>query len=206
MADDIRDLGSAGLWRPRGNWGTLPDYDFDTARQEVAYKGTVTAVEEFTPERPHKLEFEIQLRDHSEQFDFLEQFHAVLGMHNRAWLVLPLTMFRLVTQATATDTVIEVARCEFDYRGFERIAILLKDGDLITRAITASNFDENSGTLFLSFADGLDRVIAPDDVLSIATMPLIRLGLDAVTLEHDTDGVASVSVKVVELVNEYSDI
>lgn len=205
MADDIQDLGTTELWRITLNWKQLPKHDYDvTGRQLIGYSGTAKTLANWSDERPQILEFGVTVPDKARNKELLDHFLAVKGRHKRFWLLTPHNVFTLNGLHSAGVVSLSVLRNEFDFRGLDRFYILLNNGDLITRKMDSFAVDEENDTADIGFAIPTDRVLDPAAIALFGLVLLVRLDSDELNLAHDTDLVADATVRVVELVKEYS--
>lgn len=209
MSDNLLDLGTTPVWRldkTYMNWREQPKWNFDLARDMVAFDGTATQLVMLLDEQPQEIEFLATLRNKSEEKQFLADFVTRKGQHERFWFTLPSNRFTLNGSHSQGVTTLVMKRNDWQYQGYERIYILMSNGDLITRKITNVSVDEQAGIMNLTLSTATDRVIEPTNVLLISFMILCRLAIDVAEIKHISMAISETNVKMLELTGEYSDV
>lgn len=207
MADDLVGLGSALLYEHTINWREAPKYDYqgDPQRQVLGFEGTVKALFNLSEDKPQILEFTTTLCTMADRKLLLDHYRSVKGQWGRWWLLSPLALFEFATpgQVALGSTRFTVNRTDFDFRGFERVYLLLANGDIITRPIDAYTLDELAGTADIDFVTPTDRIIETSEVLLFSLALLVRYDIDVLKVDYNTDHVGEVSIRCLELVKEY---
>lgn len=207
MADDLQGLGTTPEFRDLlfslQNWRERPKMNVKTNVRLFGFEGTVKQVINQSDDQPHDLDFLVTLENLEQIFQFLTFFHSRRARLERFWFPLPYGIFSLVGQQLSGNTVLKVNSPTFFYRGFERIYILLSNGDLITREVTAVN--EVAGELFFTVA-ALDRTIEESDVELCSLLLLCRFDNNDVKLKYKPYTAADTNIKLKELITEYSEV
>lgn len=135
--------------------------------------------------------------------DLRSLLYMFSGRQASAWIVYPTADFTLAVNAFSADTHIDVERSGFTDLGGptvgrQDIRILLRDGAILYRRITASSILTGGKTERLGLDSALGGDIRHENVVRISFMAVGRLDQDMITLTHqtDTDGVCSVALAV----------
>ena len=208
MADDLQDLGTTPefrqLFSEYQDWKETPRLNVKTNTNLFGFEGTAQQLLNHSPEQPHALQFLVTLENLQQIFDFLTFFVARKGRLEKFWFPLPYNVFTAVGQQVISATKLLVNSPSFDYKGFERVYLLLENGDLITRHVTAVS-DAGGGNLFFDVS-ALDRTIEESDVVLSSLLLLVRFDQDDVELLQKQLYCSSFSVRLLELINEYSEV
>lgn len=93
------------------------------------------------------------------------------------------------------------------FQGYERIYLLMNDGDILIRQVTAVESDQDGLLCTLTLDADLDRVVTPDTLARIGRVYLVRFDQDDLDFRFITPGVAGdVRIGFYELVKEYGEL
>jgi hypothetical protein len=205
MADDIRDLGSAPLWRHSPNWARDPSTEIVMLRRVISERGTPHRLVQLEKDVPINFETEFVCTSKAEEKAVLAFFHGCRGRVKQFWIEHPRSLFDLKRSAPNGSSQLACINNNFDkqYCGYERFYMIMNNGDLITRKITGAEYDKNDDELILSFTGDTDRDINLGDYQRMGRLLLVRLDSDDLTIRMETPSICTFSLKFVELVNEY---
>jgi len=211
MADELNGLGGLPILR------TFPDnklYVESNATQNVRYLLNSVVIEfpgttqEFflaSEERPHAYGFNFKWLDKASEKIFLDFQEARQGRHSKFWFQLPTNFFTFSAKAFATTKKIFVTRNRFSefFRGFERIYVRKKDGDLITDHVLTIDQGPAPGEITLNLTTDLLADIEITDVQNCSLLLLARFNKDIFSCSHFSSRVGVVATEILELVKEY---
>lgn len=209
MSDNLIDLGTTPLWRldkTYMNWREQPKWNFDLARELISFDGTVTQLVMLCDEQPQEMEFLVTIRSKAEENQFLTDFCTRKGQHEKFWFTHPSNRFSLLNSVLQGETTLTMSRNDWKYQGYERIYIMMSNGDLITRKVTAISENEVASTMNITLSTAIDRAIEPSDVILISFLLLCRLAIDVVEIRHLSTTISETNVKILELTGEYDDV
>lgn len=206
MADDLNDLGGAQLWRPTIEWREAPENSFDVSFIVLEAPGSSHEVIAISKEKPHKHNFSITLQTKAYEYDLVQKFYELKGRLTRFWFMNPLNLFTLLGWHGMGASALTVFFNEFDYRGYERIYIEMKNGDILTHKITGLVEDEENGKATLQLNGITDRDINPMDIKIFSLLHLARLDIDGLDIQHRNTRFSETRLRLLELVKEYSEI
>ncbi len=208
MADDLQNLGGVQIFPFYINWAMEPSTQIALPRKIIAYPGTAQTMVGYIEETPITWDAQINVFNKEDEYTLLDFFNSVRGRNLRFWIQHPKSAFDLVDPpgAGATTYVCAPNAAEDIWLGQERVYLLLKNGDLITRHITAANYNEATDKLSLEFTTPTDRAITLDDYWRMGRFLLCRLDEDELEVEHFNDNSSQVKLRFYELVKEYSAI
>jgi len=205
MADDLLDLGGISLYFPDKlvDWKEAPMADFDLARKINEFKGSSQQIDYYSDEAPRKQNFSVTLLSQVEIYSILDFFLVNMrGRHKKFWFPLAFQAFQLAAFISLGSTKITVFENKLDWRGYERLILVLRNGDKISRKITDFTRFEETGTIEFEVT-AIGREIQIADVVLITFLLLCRLDQDSMRLQYFTTDVATAELAMVELPNEY---
>lgn len=207
MADDLNGLGTAAVWRPDFlNWRQAPTWDFEFSRYDLSFVGTKHLIQLISTNLPYSFAFLVTVKNLSKQYAVIEKFYELQGRHKRFWFLNPQNLFTLATASGEGTASLIVKYTGFEFGGYERIYLLMKDGDLLTHAITGVTHDEENGVTTIALGTTLDRTISPGSYIFFSLLHLCRLDIDVLELDYKSMNVAEANVRAVEVIEEYSEI
>ncbi len=208
MADDLQNLNGVQVFPFYINWATEPTTQIAIARKIIAYPGTAQTLVSYIDEVPISWDAVINVYNKEDEYTLLDFFNSVRGRNLRFWVQHPKAAFELVDPpgAGATTYVVQPNSAEDIWLGHERVYLLLKDGDLITRQITNAVYSETTDKLSLEFTTPTDRALGLDDYWRMGRFLLVRLDEDELDVEHFNDNSSEVKLRFYELVKEYADL
>lgn len=190
---DFHVLTRESDWTDRGTRGQQRLLDtFDT--------GTGTPEQFDTAKRPFPTQQHHWVLDgYPEHARFYNLLDTLRGRAVPVWVPSWMDDMRLVATVSASATSMQIARCGFTLAGGPRperedIMIETVDGRRFYRRIKASAAGPRTEVIQLDNALGV--TLAPEDVLRICFISLMRLDHDSIEVNHitDSEGVSEVSV------------
>jgi len=210
MADSLPagDLGSFPVFPLSPNWKEEPSSKIALSRDLISFPGTAHHIASITDDGPISFEAAFTTFTPAELSTALTFFVARRGRVNRFWVKHPYRSFKLKVDAGSGDGIIHCYPNDFEtqYQGYERIYIVMSDGDTLAREITAAAYDAGNDRLSLSLNTVLDRDVTTTNHVIIGRYLLARFDADALELELVTDFVTNFSLSFYELVKEYDEI
>lgn len=205
MADFLNNLSTYPILRIKPDWVDGIEAEFELAQKVNNYAGTIDEVVTYSDERPFGCDLPFKLMSKADEYEFIEFFIQQKGRWARFWLPAPHDFFEMAEDGVEDDTFIIVKDRIFRdaHRGFERLLIEMKNGDLLTFKIISVLPGPLGGQETLNLSTALDRDIPIEDVLKCTFIYLGRFDGDRIELEYYTDRVSSSGQKFVELVKEY---
>ena len=205
MADSYTGLGTiTAKWLREPHWANTPKVEFPMARQVISFPGTITAIEQESPSVPLIREFTFLSFSKAEEYELLSFFCEKQGRLKKFWIPSWVSAFTLKSAITIASNQVKVNHVNFQkvYSGYERIRLLLSNGDTIVRKII--NVVETDKTEEVLTVDTVfDRSIAIGSVVLFDLFLLCRSDIDSFQLEYVSAGVSECSVRVAELIREY---
>lgn len=204
MADSILDTSPiTAMWLREPDWS---DQVFNNARLSKAliqYGGSQAALWIDNYEAPKCIKMKFVSHDKTEESELLNFFEDRNGRFEKFWIPAWTTHFTLNTTIAAVATGIVVRNNKFAsaYRGHERLIIILNNGDVLVRKITAVTEGTTTETLTLSSALGV-QVLATD-IAFFGLFLLVRFDSDKIILEYTTNTVSETTLQFYELIREY---
>lgn len=207
MSDDINGIGGEEIWRPDViNWRSSPTHDFDFARTVLEFPGSSHQVIQLKEETPQRFGFLVSMFSKEKEYNLLDKFLSFGGRFKRFWLLSPLNLFTLAGVYGSGVNLLTVLYNNFDFRGFERIAIVMKGGDLLTHEISSVDVDVDANEIDLNLDTSTDRALSDSDIKRFTLLHLMRLDIDSLEITHLSAKASECNLKFVELVQEYAEI
>ena len=207
MADSLLDLGSTPVFPLEPNWATEPSTNLTMTRRLLGYRGTIQSLFSLTPDVPVVFQAKFTVYDKTDENTIMDFFHARKGRNQRFWIKHPRQHFTL--KETAGNGTLSMVCNPNDshnqWQGYERIYIRMTDGDLLTRKVTAANYNEAQDEVTLTLNSALDRDITTTNQNLIGRMLLCRFDSDDFRVTWLTTITMEFSLKFYELVGEYSE-
>ena len=208
MADDYQDLGTYERFPLLPNWVSQPESSYIMARWLVNMPGTVDSLTSITDDAPIIFSAKFMLYQKSDEYAFLDFFNDHRGRANKFWIQHPSSCFILTKTANLGGTSINCQpnKAHLNYQGYERVYILMDNGDIITRKAGAVTYDPVDDEVDLELVTALDRDITTTNYQMVGRMLLCRFEEDNITVESHSSEVSEVECRFRELVKEYSDV
>jgi hypothetical protein len=208
MADSLLDIGAEPVFPLEPNWISTPKQSFNITRYLNQYPGTISEISEMNPEVPISLEAEFDLKSKEDEFTFITFIHTHLGRCVRFWFRWPKTLFTVKDPMSngSVGMVVHKDNSSLSLQGYERIYILLTNGDVVTRHITNAVLDDANNEVELTMATALDRDIALADIDRVGRFLLVRFDEDLFRLKIINDHKSTVNLRFQELVKEYAEL
>jgi hypothetical protein len=204
MADSILDtspITAMWLWEP--DWSDQVVSNARLSKALIQYGGSQAALWSYNYEIPKCIRMKFVAHDKTDESELLNFFEDRNGRFEKFWIPAWTTHFTLDTTIAATDTGIIVRNDQFasTYRGYERLIIILNNGDILVRKITAVTENTTTETLTISSAMGV-QVLATD-IAFFGLFLLVRFDSDKIILEYTTNTVSETTLQFYELIREY---
>lgn len=206
MADDYLDIGAEAVFPLPMNWKRAPINTFTITRYLQSFPGTSQAISELNKETPISFEALFSIYNKADEKTLLEFIHTCRGRIVRFWIPYRKQMFDLyeaVSEGASAITCINNGAL-LSYHGYERIYILMNNGDILTRWIT--DITDDNIKLTLNLNSQIDRVIDLDGYVEIGRFLLVRFDSDKFDFEVDTTNAFEFSQRFFELVKEYVEL
>ncbi len=115
-----------------------------------------------------------------------------------------ISAFTLKAEIPIATNEIKVKHVNFQkvYSGFERIRLLLSNGDTIVRKVV-DVIETDPTEEVLTVDTVFDRTVALGTVVLFDMFVLCRSDIDSFRLKHSSSGVSECDVRVMELIREY---
>ncbi len=209
MADSILDVGVDELFFPLvPNWVETPNNKFTITRYLFEYRGTASQIEQQNLATPFVFTARFDVNEKQQEFDLLTFLHNVYGRTKRFWIRYPKTLMDLTQSIGSGSTGMRVKADNSNllFSGYERIYILMNNGDLIVRRITAASYNSVADDVDLTLVTPFDRNIELDDYIEIGRYLLVRFDADDFTFGCDSDIYLQMTQRFYELTSEYEEL
>ena len=206
MSDDLQDLGAiTTLFRERPNWIEPVNTKLVFTKQLLNFPGASQTILGFTSDVPQRLSYNFLAPDKETEFNLITFWRARKARVEAFWAFGHRESFTLSQDALLNDASITVLNNGFlrAYRGYERIYIELKSGDILTRKIVAVAETGGGAELLLQLGTVLDRDIDIIDIRIIARLFFGRFDSDQLEMAGNTNTIDETTLEFFELVKEY---
>jgi hypothetical protein len=134
VADNLAGLGGLPVFRVEPQWEDSFETDYQISRDIFRFPGTSEQIISINPERPTIAKLKFLFTSKEKEFEFWTFFNDRCGMLEKFWLLSPSEFFYLSEPITNGVNNITVKLNGFlSFRkGYERIYLLLTNGDLVT--------------------------------------------------------------------------
>lgn len=206
MSDYLNGLGGYSLYRFEIDVKRSPQSALNASRQFLDDAGTKRGVATYTTNLPliHSVSFTELERGNIK--NLIEFFNTVRGRLKSFWWIVQQNLFTPASDYLLNQTVLAVEQNLFgeNFRGYERIFLLLSSGDLLTFKVAAVI----SGLLpadpiGLQISAPLDRNLDIDEILIFGKLIFCRLDEDELKVKFSTSEIAETEIKLRELVEGY---
>jgi len=201
MADDLQDLGTTQVLRldEEVNWRELPKRDFLSSRTILEFPGTAIRLTNNSENLPETFEFLVTFFSKLKEKEFLGKFFEFRGRYRRFWFPLPINRFTVTEDIIINSNAITVAENKFELFGHERLYLLLKNGDMISRQISSV------GETTITLSSNITISITKEDIVMCSLMLLVRFDKDALDFTNKSPIISETRVLVRELIEEYGE-
>lgn len=203
MAHDLQDIdGSTKYWFREPNWKSSPKTNPVLSRILRQFSGTRMGLYARTENVPWRRTFGFMNKTKAEEFEMISFFEDRRAMVEGFWIPDWSSSF-IVLEDILDSTSVTVRNDLFyqKHKGYERIAFIMPDGDVISRKIEdAERIDDDEEQLTLSSGPG---TILLTDYAHVTLFRLVRFEMDKLTVKYHTTGVSEAMFKLFELVTEY---
>lgn len=208
MADSYLDIDIANeyIFPLSINWLRQPTNAFVITRYLQTFPGTSQQINTLNEQTPITFEGTFSIYNKSDEYDLVSFIHERIGRVGRFWIPYPKQLFRLYEKASvgATSLSCVLNGADLSYQGYERVYILMKTGDIITRKVDSVTNDGIK--ISLNLHQPIDRDIELDNYIQIGRFLLARFDSDKFDLEIETNNVFEYASRFVELVKEYAEL
>ena len=207
MADSLLDINypTYPLFPFDPNWASEPKTMASMTRRVVEFQGTSQQLVLLTEDCPIQFNAAFLFTTKADIYTMWEFFCARRGRCQRFWIKHPKRLFRLkVAAGTGTDFLGCYPNAfHRPFRAYERLYIRMNNGDILTRSVTAAEYNEGEDRLDLTLDSNLDRDIGLTDYDCIGRLLLCRFDADELPEVIYTTTISEVQFSFVELVQEY---
>lgn len=207
MSNSFLDLTAGGVlpstvFTMKPCWATRPSMEIQFGREVIQYDKSVLKYRNLTSNIGWKYTMGFTTIDKVEEHKLLTFFFQQKAMVNRFWCPVRSNYFILADDIATGSSNISIEPDDFldIVKYTERLFILLKNGDWITRQF-AGHMGPGDGDFRV--VSPFDRDITPEDVDIMGKLILCRFDSDEIQLAHSTATQAEVALTVQELGQEY---
>jgi len=204
MADSILDLGGYSLLNIDYAKNDGIQFKAEASRSIIRDPGGVNDVYYFSNSQPLRFSVSFVGMELAEVYEILSLFHTVKGRYMPFWLAAQIRTVEPI--ATFSTDVVPVCPTSFPdaYKGYERLFLLLTNGDRIVRKITAANTGLNPGDPdSLALSSGVGRTITVAEIVEASILLFGRFDTDDIEVTYLTSGIAEAVMEFLELTEEY---
>jgi hypothetical protein len=206
LTDYLTGLGGYTLYKLPIDVKQSPKSQLIPSRQFLGEPGTRRDVVTHTTNLPLKYSIGFSHLERAEFYAMLEFFHAVRGRRAPFWWIFEQNLFTPSANYVTGQSVIGVEEnlSVLDYRGHERVFILLDSGDLLTFQVTAIAPGLNPGDPYsMTLGEVLDRDILMTEIEMFGKLLFCRMDTDELKMPFSTSETATANLDFMELVEEY---
>jgi len=207
MADSLLDLGTTSMFPLEPNWVSNPKTNIGMARRVLGYRGTAETLFAVSDDVPVTFEAKFTIFNKTDENTILDFFLARKGRNQRFWIKHPRRHFTLKDNASngAATLVCNTNDADRQWQGYERIYILMNDGDVLTRKVNSVTYSEANDEVTLTLNNVIDRDITTTNHAIIGRLLLCRFDSDEFAVRWYTTVTSDFNLRFYELVGEYSD-
>jgi hypothetical protein len=210
MANDFQDIDypNTPIFPLLPNWVTTPGSEIALARTILEYRGSAQRLIPFTEDVPISFDAKFTTYNKQDEYSLIDFYNERRGKNERFWAYHPKVAFELKQDigSGATALVCIQNYAESQYQGYERIYIVMNDGDILTRHVTNVSYNDIADELTVEIETALDRDVDEDGYTRIGRLLLSRFDEDELNLNHQSDLVTETDLRFYELVQEYDEI
>lgn len=208
MADSLSGIGSLEIFPFEPDWSTPPASEIIMTRRLQSFPGTVHAIESIAADVPIAVRMGFSVLDRGELHDLTDFMVSRTGRLKRFWVRHPKSAFSLLQSASSGGTTLTAIpnKAARQYQGYERIYVLMNNGDLVVRHATDVAHDVVNEQTVITLDSPLDRDIGLNDYRVIGRLLLVRFDQDKFDFKMLTNAVGEITLKFHELVKEYAQI
>jgi hypothetical protein len=176
-------------------------------RRILGYRGTQEDIFQLTDDVPIAFQEKFTVYDKTDESAMLAFFHARRGRRDRFWVKHPSQNFELKSTASSGSSTMLCYpnNSHLQWQGYERIYILMADGDVLTRKVNSVTYSESSNHVSLALNNALDRDITTTNQVLIGRLLLCRFDSDELRMNWKSTVTSDFTVKFHEVVGEYGD-
>jgi hypothetical protein len=194
-------LGTDPVFPLSPNWISQPSAGFDTGREIIQYNHAYASIRSLTLNNFRKIQYTYFLKTKAEEYSLLNFFYTQRGRLKRFWLPVNYQEFLISSPITSGDNHFHIidSGISLILKGYERLYLVLKTGDQISRKIVSA-----TGTTQLNISGIFDRNISLSDIRTAGLILLVRFDQDEIELRHTTDNLSECQITFKELPDEYT--
>jgi len=206
MSDSICDLIACGtdtIFRFKPDWTSRPTMEITTGRELVQYDKAAMRYRNLTDKISWNVKMKFFNLTKANEYDILQYFISHRGMVNKFWLPVRWNYFSLYNSIVSGSKTFIPADSSFEYiaKCTERIFILLKNGDMLTRQILEQNLIPSPVEYTVKTA--FDRNIAQIDIDILGKLILCRFDQDELQFNYISTELSELDLSFRELGQEY---
>ena len=199
MSDSLLDLGTDPVFTASPNWQSSPSAGLDTGREVIQYNQSYASIRSLTLNNFRTMQYSYFNKTKAEEYYLLNFFYTQRGRLKRFWLPVNYQEFFLDSDALSGQFTLIIKASNFytNWKGYERLYIVLKDGSRITRKISSITDVE------IAFSNALTQDVLITNVRTFGLILLARFDQDEIELRHTTDNLSECQIAFKELPDEY---
>ena len=205
--DSWEDMGgSTDVFTIRNDWDAQPTQGLDPFRTVIQAPGTGINLRNITDDVQISFTMHFCQKDKNDENTLLNFFNSHRGRANAFWFPIPRNYWTLNTDTDpGTPNFLVLDNTDPQWlHGWERMFVLLKNGDYIGRQIASIATPGGSGLPnLMTVVTALDRVVKVQDVETFGRLLLCRFDQDELELKHVTTAQSEVDIAFKEWPKEY---
>lgn len=210
MADSWEDMsGSTDIFTIGADWQTVPTQALEPFRTIIQYPGTGVKIRKITDNVQIKFTIHFGNMSKADEYALLSFFDLHRGRAKSFWLPIPKNYWTLdMDTLIGYPHYLVLKNSDPQWlRGYERMFLLLKNGDYIGREIYNITTVSTPGQPnLMTVVTALDRVVKVMDVELFGKLILCRFDQDEIELQHVSTALSDCDLSFQELPLEYPSI
>jgi len=199
MSDVLNGLGTTALYKLEHNWKVEPQSEFRNSLKFNEFSGTIQSLDIYSEDSPRKLNLTGSCYNKVEEKEVIEFVEDVKGRYKRFWIRSPLDEFTLLGSYSISDTYVSCSLNDYEYKGYERIYIEMKNGDIVTGEIDSITESTN---LEINLKNAIGYTFTSSDVVRCSLLLLCRLDIDGIIFKYFSDLHLDFNIELFELIAE----
>lgn len=200
MASSWADMGGGtDVFALGADWKSAPTQTLEPYRTIIQYPGSGIKIRDITDDIQIKFSMHMGNMNKAGEYNLLSYFAAHRGRANAFWLPMPKNYWTMrgdMVPGFLQYVPITDAQTAW-LRGYERMFVLLNNGDYIGRKILSI------GSQLILLNTAADRVVHAADVNIIGKLLLCRFDQDELELSHTSSALSDCDISFCELPKEY---
>jgi len=205
LADSIETLGSYSIFPFLPDYSNGIDKTIIPTYNLIEYTGTISTIEQNSTLKPLTIKKRIQLHSMEDLNTFLTFFDTHKGRLKKFWCFLRTTDFTLDDDIANAATEIDIKLNGYadTFRNTDRIYWTLTNGDSIVRRVTDAVDDTLNDQTTLIITPSVDRAVDMSEVVYFGRVLMVRFDIDKVNISFESNSVAVLNLRFLELPTEY---